>query len=75
MANYVTVTSDKKKRTAFWMCLIGGLFGLHYFYVGRHGRGWLAFCTLNFFMLGWACDLITISRGRFKDQYGEYLKV
>lgn len=75
MANYVTVTSDKSKKKAFWICVFGGLFGLHYFYVGRRGRGWLAFCTLNFMMLGWAHDLITISRGRFKDQYGEYLKV
>jgi len=75
MANYVTVTSDKSKKKAFWICVFGGLFGLHYFYVGRRGRGWVAFCTLNFMMLGWAHDLITISRGRFKDQYGEYLKV
>lgn len=34
MANYVTITSNKKKKTAFWMCVFGGIFGLHYFYVG-----------------------------------------
>lgn len=75
MPQYVTVTSDKSKKKAFWLCVFGGLFGLHYFYVGRRWRGCLAALTLNFFMLGWPCDLITIARGRFKDQYGEYLKV
>lgn len=74
MPNYVTVTSDKKKGTAFNLCLFGGIFGLHYFYVGRRFRAWLTLFTLNFFFLGWVHDLITISRGRFKDQYGEYLK-
>ena len=24
MANYVTITSNKKKKTAFWMCVFGG---------------------------------------------------
>lgn len=74
MPNYVIITSNYRKRTAFWLCLFGGLFGLHFFYVGRRFRGWLAAFTLNLFMMGWAHDLITIARGRFKDQYGEYLK-
>lgn len=74
MPNYVTITSNKKKKTAFKICLFGGIFGLHYFYVGRRFRGYLAMCTLNFFFMGWAHDLVTISRGRFKDQYGDYLK-
>lgn len=39
MANYVTLTSDKKKRTAYTLCLFGGLFGLHYFYVGKTFTG------------------------------------
>lgn len=74
MANYVTITSDKKKKTAFKLCLFGGIFGLHYFYVGRRFRGCIALFTLNFLFMGWVNDLIKISRGRFKDQYGEYLK-
>ena len=75
MPNYVTVTSDKSKKKAFWLCLFGGIFGLHFFYVGRRFRGWLAVCTLNFMFFGWIHDLSVISRGKFKDQYGEYLKV
>lgn len=52
MPNYVTITSNKKKKTAFKICLFGGIFGLHYFYVDRRFRGYLAMCTLNFFLYG-----------------------
>lgn len=75
MPQYVIVTSHKSKKKAFWLCVFGGIFGLHFFYVGRRFRGWFAMFTLNFMFLGWAHDLVTISRGRFKDQYGEFLKV
>ena len=30
MSNYVTVTSDKKKWVAFFLCLFLGCFGAHY---------------------------------------------
>lgn len=41
MANYVTNTSDKKKKTAlvFWAIGALGLFGLEYFYVGKMKKG------------------------------------
>ncbi|MFR1037655.1 MAG: NINE protein [Clostridium sp.] len=39
MSNYVTVTSHKKRRTALILCILGGCLGLHYFYVGRYGKG------------------------------------
>ena len=74
MPNYVTITSDKSKKGAFIRCLLGGLLGWHYFYVGRYSRGILALCTLNFFMLGWIRDLVTISKGKFKDNVGQYLR-
>lgn len=48
--NYVSVTSDKSKKGAFFRCLIGGIFGWHYFYVGRVGRGLMCLPTFgNFF--------------------------
>lgn len=74
MSKYVTVTSDKSKKKAMLWCIFGGIFGLHYFYVGRYLRGFLAACTLNFIFVGWCLDIVKIARGRFKDQYGEYLK-
>ena len=75
MPQYVVITSNKSKKKAFWLCVFGGIFGLHFFYVGRRFRGYLTLFTLNFMFLGWVHDLVTISRGRFKDQYGEFLKV
>lgn len=71
---YVTVTSDRKKWTAFWLCLFFGFWGAHYFYVGRKGKGILCFCTVGFFIIGWFHDLVTILKGRFKDDTGCYLK-
>lgn len=74
MASGVYVTSKKSKKKAFWLCVFGGLFGLHYFYVGRWGRAFFSMITFNLFMIGWWFDMWKIARGRFKDQYGDYLK-
>lgn len=74
MSNYVTPTSDKKKRTALLLCIFGGFFGLHYFYVGRFGRGILCILTVDFFMIGWLLDIGQILEGRFRDNVGMYLR-
>jgi len=71
---YVTNTSDKSKAAAFFLCLIGGLFGLHYFYVGRVMRGILAAFTLDFFVFGWILDMMQILLGNFKDNTGAPLR-
>lgn len=74
MANYVTVTSDKSKIVALLLCLFFGVFGVHYFYVGRVGRGVLALLTLNFFFIGDILDLIKIATGGFRDNTGAPLR-
>lgn len=74
MANYVTQTSDKKKWVAFFLCLFGGLFGLHYFYVGRYGKGILFFFTMGLFAIGWWLDLGKILNGKFRDNVGVPLR-
>lgn len=74
MAQYVAVTSNKSKKKALRLCIFGGWFGLHYFYVGRFFRGFVSMFTLNLFLIGWWFDIWKIARGKFKDQYGEYLK-
>lgn len=74
MANYVTQTSDKKKWTAFFLCLFGGIFGLHLFYVGRYGRGLLYIFTVGLFMLGSIRDLWHILIGKFRDNVGAPLR-
>jgi len=74
MPNYVSITSDKSRKTAFIICLFFGVVGFHYFYVGRYGRGILALLTMNFVMIGWIADLIKILNGKFKDNIGQYLR-
>lgn len=76
MANYVTNTSDKKKGTALILCLLGyvGLGGLHYFYVGKIGKGVLYLCTAGLCFIGTTIDLIKILNGTFTDNVGTPLR-
>ncbi len=76
MANYVTQTSDKSKKTAFLRCLWGliGIGGLHYFYVGRIGAGLAFLFTAGGFYVGTVIDLIRISLGSFRDNVGNPLR-
>ena len=73
MSNYVTVTSHKSRKTALILCILGGYLGLHYFYVGRYGKGILFFCTFGLCIFGWLSDISKIMKGRFVDQYGNPL--
>ena len=70
--NFVTQTSHKQRKTALILCLLGfvGLGGLHYFYVGRYGRGILYFLTAGFFLIGTVIDLLKILPGSFEDATG-----
>ncbi|MCF7930795.1 MAG: TM2 domain-containing protein [Acholeplasmataceae bacterium] len=74
MSNYVTSTSDKSKKKAFYLCLFGGWLGLHNFYVGRLFRGTVYMFTLGLFGLGWALDFLSIIFGAFKDNVGAPLR-
>jgi restriction system protein len=74
MANYVTLTSDRSKKTAFLLCLFGGIIGLHMYYVGRIGRGFLYTITAGLFLLGWLTDLFKILLGTFRDNVGNPLR-
>ena len=73
MAHYVTVVSDKKKWTAFWLCFFLGFFGAHRFYVRKYGTALLYFFTAGGFMIGVFFDLIAILFGKFTD--GDGLRV
>ncbi len=74
MSQYVTQTSDKKKGTAFNLCLFGGWLGLHQFYVGHIGKGLLYFCTFGLLFWGILADLYKISMGTFRDNVGAPLR-
>lgn len=73
MSHFVTGTSHKSRKVALILCIFGGIFGLHYFYVGRYGRWILYMITVGLFMFGWMIDIFKILLGRFRDQYGNYL--
>ena len=66
-------TSRKNKWVAFLLCLLFGILGVHYFYVGRVGWGILYIFTFGFFGIGWLIDLIKILCGTFRDRDGAYL--
>ena len=70
MTNYITETSDKSKETALMCCIFGGWFGLHHYYVGNIGKGFLYTCTFGMFCVGWGIDVISILLGSFRDNVG-----
>jgi restriction system protein len=74
MNNYVSYTSDKSKMTALLLCIFGGWFGLHRFYVGKIGTGLLYACTGGLFGIGWLIDIIVIATGGFRDNVGAPLR-
>jgi restriction system protein len=74
MANYTTVTSDKSKKTALILCILGGFFGLHQYYVGKIGTGLLYTFTGGLLLIGWVLDIIKIATGSFKDNAGAPLR-
>ncbi|MDE6150275.1 MAG: TM2 domain-containing protein [Ruminococcus sp.] len=74
MANYVTGTSDKKKKTALILCIFFGWLGFHYFYVGKIGKGILYFFTFGLCGFGWFVDIVKILMGTFRDNVGAPLR-
>ena len=66
--------SPKSRIAALLICFLFGIFGGHYFYVGRAGMGFLYLITLGFFGIGWMIDLIRIACGIFTDRNGLYLR-
>lgn len=74
MANYVTSTSDKSKKTALLLCVFLGWIGIHYFYVGRIGMGILYLFTVGLGSIGWIVDIIKIAMGSFRDNVGAPLR-
>ena len=61
-------TSKKKKNKALLFCLIGGIFGLHQFYVGKKFIGILYLFTFGLFGFGCTIDFFKILTGNFKDK-------
>ena len=62
--------SPKNKFVALAMCLFLGVFGAHYFYVGRKAMGIAYLFTLGMFGIGWMIDIVRIACGTFRDNNG-----
>ena len=63
--------SEKKILPAFLLCFLGGFLGVHRFYAGKIGTGFLQLFTLGGFGIWWLVDLIMIVVGAFRDGDGE----
>lgn len=56
---------EYNKNTSLVMCILGGWFGLHYFYVKKIGIGILYLFTFGLFCIGWWVDIYRICAGKF----------
>lgn len=70
MSMYFTPTSDKRKGIALFLCIFGGILGLHHFYVGKIGTGILYILTCGLCFFGVFVDFIRILNSSFKDNVG-----
>ena len=66
--------SEKSRGVALIFAILLGMFGGHYFYVGRNGMGFLYLFTFGFLGVGLMIDIVRILCGVFRDKDGLYLK-
>lgn len=66
--------SEKNRLVALLLCIFGGYLGLHQFYVGKIGKGFLYFFTLGLLGIGWFLDTCKLIFGNFEDSTGAILK-
>lgn len=66
--------SDRKWTTTFLLFFFLGAFGVHRFYVGKVGTGFLYLFTLGLFGIGVLVDFFMIVTGHFRDKEGRLVK-
>lgn len=66
--------SIKNRWVALGLCIFLGPLGIHRFYVGKAGTGFLWLLTGGCFGLGWIIDIIQIALGNFTDKGGNFLR-
>ncbi|MBR2834545.1 MAG: TM2 domain-containing protein [Coriobacteriales bacterium] len=62
--------SRKQRWIALILCIFFGMFGVHYFYLGRPAMGILFLITVGFAGFGWVIDIIRILLKGIKDGNG-----
>lgn len=63
-------TGRKSSSIALALCILGGWFGAHQYYVGKIGTGIIYTATGGIFFIGWILDIFKICSGSFRDKYG-----
>ena len=66
--------SAKSRWAAFFICLFLGGLGIHRFYVGKVGTGFIWLLTGGLFGIGWLIDTLLILFGAFYDKEGYRLR-
>lgn len=69
----VSNVSPKSRTAALLLCIFAGGLGMHRFYMGRIGLGFLYFFTLGLGGIGTLVDLILIATGSARDGSGRYV--
>lgn len=59
-----------KRWVAFFLCLLFGVLGIHRFYTGKMGTGFIYLCTGGLCGLGVLFDLVMILTGNYRDNLG-----
>ena len=65
------LASTRSRSLALMLCLFGGIFGLHRFYVKKNNSAVLYLFTAGIFIFGAIYDFIMIFSGRFTDCYNQ----
>jgi len=64
------MTSPRSYLVTLLLGFFLGVLGIHRFYVGKAGTGFLMLITSGGFLIWWIIDLILILFGLFKDKKG-----
>lgn len=62
--------SPKSYKLTCWLTCLGGVLGLHQFYIGNWGKGFLYMFTGGLAGIGWAVDVYKIARKKLRDTNG-----
>ncbi len=68
------IHSSKSRLVVLLLCIFLGFLGIHRFYVGKAGTGFLYLITCGFAGIGIFIDFVMILVGSFTDKGGRFVK-
>lgn len=72
-APQATGTSAKRQSTTLYLTVLLGYLGIHRFYVGKVGTGFIWLFTGGGFVIGWLLDIYMARQGTFTDAQGKLI--